>query len=119
MVGTVLDHVKLIPLGGRILIRPAGTDEERGGLVIPDTAKEKPHQGTVTAVGKGHRSNEGRLIPPDVNIGDTVLYGKYAGTEVRIDDVDYLILDEEDVVGIIAPAPEPEDLDFYVEQDGD
>ena len=121
MVGTVLAHVKIVPSGGRILVQPAEKDEERGGLVVPETAKEKPHQGQVVAVGRGRRSDDGRLIPPDVNIGDKVLYGRYAGTEVKVDDVDYLILDQDDVLGVLAPVPSPEDedLDYYVKQDGD
>jgi chaperonin GroES len=72
-----------------------------GGIIIPDTVKEKPQQGEVVAVGSGGRDESGKLIPIDVKIGDRVLFGKWSGTEVRIDDGDYLIMKESDVMGVL------------------
>jgi chaperonin GroES len=89
------------PLHDRIIVR--GIEEEKktsGGIVIPDTAKEKPQEGKVVAVGEGRRE-DGKLIPVDVKRGDRVLFGKYAGTEIKIDGEDHLILREDDVLGII------------------
>jgi len=89
------------PLHDRIIVK--GIEEEKktsGGIVIPDTAKEKPQEGKVVAVGEGRRE-EGKLIPVDVKRGDRVLFGKYAGTEIKIDGEDHLILREDDVLGII------------------
>lgn len=89
------------PLHDRIIVK--GVDEESktsGGIIIPDTAKEKPQEGKVVAVGEGRRE-EGKLIPVDVKKGDRVLFGKYAGTEIKIGGEDHLILREDDVLGII------------------
>ena len=89
------------PLHDRIIVK--GVDEESktsGGIIIPDTAKEKPQEGRVVAVGEGRRE-DGKLIPVDVKKGDRVLYGKYAGTEIKIGGEDHLILREDDVLGII------------------
>jgi chaperonin GroES len=89
------------PLHDRIIVK--GIEEEKktsGGIVIPDTAKEKPQEGKVVAVGEGRRE-DGKLIPVDVKRGDRVLFGKYAGTEIKIDGEDHLILREDDVLGII------------------
>jgi len=89
------------PLHDRIIVK--GIEEEQktsGGIVIPDTAKEKPQEGKVVAVGQGRRE-DGKLIPVDVKRGDRVLFGKYAGTEIKIDGEDHLILREDDVLGII------------------
>jgi chaperonin GroES len=90
------------PLHDRLLVKRL--DEEtktKGGIIIPDTAKEKPLEGAVVAVGKGKLSNEGKVTPLDVKTGDKILFGKYAGTEVKIDGTEHLILREEDVLAII------------------
>ena len=87
------------PLGDRIVVQPTQREEmTRGGIVLPDTAKEKPQEGKVIAVGPGHLSDTGKLIPLEIQEGDTVIYAKYAGTEVQFDSIDYLILSERDVL---------------------
>ena len=92
---------KLSPLADRVVVKPLEeTETMRGGLYIPDTAKEKPQQGEVVAVGPG-RMEEGKRVPLEVKVGDRVLYGKYSGTEVNIDGEQYLILRESDVLAII------------------
>ena len=95
--------MKIKPLGDRVLVKPLEEDEEqvRGGIIIPDTAKEKPQQGKVKAVGPGKRTDDGTSLPMNVKVGQVVLYGKYAGTEVKIDNEDYLIMSESDIFGII------------------
>jgi len=91
--------VKLDPMGDRVVVQPAGREETtKSGIVIPDTAKEKPQRGTVIAVGKGRRDDDGERIPLDVEVGDMVLFAKYAGTEFRHEDEDYLILSEKDIL---------------------
>jgi chaperonin GroES len=93
---------KIQPLADRVVVQPMeDTEQMRGGLYIPDTAKEKPMQGSIVAVGPGKLSDENERIAPDVAVGDTVLYGKYSGTEVSVDGEDYLILRESDVLAII------------------
>ena len=94
--------VTIKPLEDRIVIK-AGEAEQTtaSGLVIPDTAKEKPQEGEVIAVGPGGRNERGELVPLDVKAGDTVLFGKWSGTEVKIDGVDYLIMKESDIMGIV------------------
>ena len=93
--------MSLQPLEDRIVVRPAEAEEKTAsGLVIPDTAKEKPQQGEVLAVGPGRRSDSGELIPLDINVGDTVVYSKYGGTEITIDGEDLLILAARDVLAI-------------------
>jgi chaperonin GroES len=90
------------PLADRILVKPAPAEEKTAsGIIIPDTAKEKPMQGEVIAVGKGRIADNGQLIQPEIKVGDKVLYGKYSGTEVTIDGVEYLIMRESDVYAII------------------
>lgn len=97
-----LTGVKITPLGDRVLVRPVEKEESRrSGLIIPDTAKEKPQQGSVVAVGKGKIAEDGKVIPMDVKSGDRVLYGKYSGTEIKIDDVDHLIMHQDDILGIL------------------
>jgi chaperonin GroES len=76
----------------------------KGGIIIPDTAKEKPQEGEVIAVGGGKKTEEGKVIPLDVKAGDRILFGKYSGTEIKIDDVEYLIIREDEVLGIIEAA---------------
>ena len=90
------------PLADRIVIKPLEeTEQMRGGLYIPDTAKEKPQQGEVIAVGPGKLTDEGQRIPAELKAGDRVLYGKYSGTEVTVGDEQYLILRESDVLAVI------------------
>ncbi|RLD17224.1 MAG: co-chaperone GroES [Caldiserica bacterium] len=94
--------MKLKPLGDRVLVEPIEEKEVRkGGIIIPDTAKEKPQEGKVIAVGPGKRDEKGNLIPMDVKEGDKILFGKYAGTEVKIDGKEYLIMHQEDILAII------------------
>jgi chaperonin GroES len=94
--------MKIRPLNDRVLVEPEKEEEvKKGGIIIPDTAKEKPQQGKVVAVGKGKRDDTGKLIPMDVKVGDKVLMPKYGGTEVKIDDRDYQIIREEDILGVI------------------
>ena len=91
--------VKLEPLGDRVVVQPASREETtRSGIVIPDTAKEKPQRGNVIAVGKGRRDDDGDRIPMDVAVGDTVLFAKYGGTEFKFEDEEYLILSEKDIL---------------------
>ncbi len=90
------------PMADRVVIRPAEeTEEMRGGLYIPDTAKEKPQQGHVVAAGPGRLNDDGERIPMEVKVGDLVLYGKYAGTEVSLQGNDYLIVKEADVLAVL------------------
>jgi len=94
--------MKLKPLGDRVVIKPLEQKEvKKGGIIIPDTAKEKPQEGEVVAVGKGKISDDGKLIPVDVKVGDKILYGKYSGTEIKLEDVEYLIMHQEDILGIV------------------
>ena len=91
--------VKLEPLGDRVVVQPAGREETtKSGIVIPDTAKEKPQRGNVVAVGQGRRDDDGDRIPMDVAVGDQVLFAKYAGTEFKYEDVEYLILSVKDIL---------------------
>ena len=90
------------PLHDRVLIRRVGQEEKsRGGIIIPDTAQEKPMEGEIVAVGPGARGEDGSLQPLDVKAGDRVLFGKWSGTEVKIDGVDYLIMKESDIMGVM------------------
>lgn len=90
------------PLHDRILVKRLEEEQKtKGGIIIPDTAKEKPMEGEVIAVGKGKVAEDGKVIKLDVAAGDRVLFSKYAGTEVKIDNVDYLIMREDDILGII------------------
>jgi chaperonin GroES len=94
--------LKVKPLADRVVVKPLEDAEQmRGGLYIPDTAKEKPQQGEVVAVGPGKLTEEGKRVDPELKVGDKVLYGKYSGTEVTLDDAQYLILRESDVLAII------------------
>lgn len=94
---------RLRPLHDRIIVKPLEAPEEiRGGIIIPDTAKERPQEGEVIAVGPGRLLDDGRRVPVDVKVGDRVLFEKYAGTEVELDDETYLIMREGDVLGIIS-----------------
>jgi chaperonin GroES len=94
--------MKFRPLHDRIVIKRIEAEaKSAGGIIIPDTAKEKPQQGEVVAVGPGGRDETGKLIPIDVKAGDRVLFGKWSGTEVKIDDQEYLIMKESDVMGVL------------------
>ena len=95
--------INVKPLGDRILVKPIeGEEEKKGGIIIPDTAKEKPEKGEVIAVGIGKLMDNGQRVAPEVKAGDKVLFGKYGGTEIKIDGDTYMILHEEDVLGILA-----------------
>lgn len=93
---------KIKPLADRVVVTPLEDDEQmRGGLYIPDTAKEKPQQGKIVALGPGKLSDEGTRVEPDVEVGQTVLYGKYSGTDVTIDGEEFLILRESDILAVM------------------
>jgi chaperonin GroES len=95
--------MKIKPLSDRVVIRALEAEEKKqGGIIIPDTAKEKPQEGEVVAVGPGKVTDNGTKIEPSVKKGDRVLFGKYAGTDVTVDDEDYLILRESDILAIIS-----------------
>ena len=95
--------MKFRPLHDRIVVRRIEADAKtKGGIIIPDTAKEKPQEGEVIAVGPGARDEAGKIHALDVKVGDRVLFGKWSGTEIKIDDVDYLVMKESDIVGVIA-----------------
>jgi len=102
MADAVLTKVKIKPLGDRVLVRPTEKEkQERGGLIIPETAKEKPQEGEIVAAGKGKMGDDGKLIPMEVKAGDKILYGKYSGTEIKIDGDEYLIMHQDDILGIL------------------
>jgi chaperonin GroES len=95
--------MKFKPLSDRVLVKPLEAKEQtKGGIVLPDTAKEKPQEGEIIAVGEGKRGSDGKIVPLSLKIGDKVLYGKYSGTEITLDEQEYLIVREEDVLGVIA-----------------
>ncbi|GHT60547.1 10 kDa chaperonin [Endomicrobiia bacterium] len=90
------------PLGEKVLVKPTETKEvKKGGIIIPDTAKEKPQEGEVIAVGTGKKTEDGKTVALDVKKGDKVLFGKYSGSEVKFNDVEYLIMSQDDILGII------------------
>ena len=94
--------MKFRPLHDRVVVRRIESDERTaGGIIIPDTAKEKPQEGEIIAVGPGARDESGKLVPLDVKAGDRILFGKWSGTEAKIDGQDYLIMKESDVMGIL------------------
>jgi chaperonin GroES len=94
--------MKFRPLHDRVVVKRIDAEEKtRGGIIIPDTAKEKPQEGEVVAVGPGARDETGKLVPLDVKVGDRVLFGKWSGTEVKIDGQDLLIMKESDIMGVI------------------
>ncbi|WP_029356465.1 co-chaperone GroES [Bosea sp. 117] len=94
--------MKFRPLHDRVVVKRVDAEEKTaGGIIIPDTAKEKPSQGEVVAAGPGARDEAGKLVPLDVKAGDRVLFGKWSGTEVKIDGVDYLIMKESDILGVL------------------
>jgi chaperonin GroES len=98
----IMAKTKFRPLHDRVVVkRVAAEDKSKGGIIIPDTAKEKPQQGEVVAVGPGGRDENGKLIPMDLKAGDRVLFGKWSGTEVKLDGEELLIMKESDIMGVI------------------
>ncbi|MGB9803845.1 co-chaperone GroES [Desulfofundulus sp.] len=94
--------MKIRPLGERVVVKPLPTEEKtKGGIVLPETAKEKPQEGEVVAVGPGRLLENGTRVPVDLKVGDRVLFSKYAGNEVKIDDEEFLIMREADILGVI------------------
>jgi chaperonin GroES len=95
--------MKIRPLQDRVLVKRIEDDLEKtkGGIIIPDTAKEKPQQGKVIAAGKGKVNDEGKVTPLDVKVGDTILFGKYSGSEIKIDGEEHLIMREDDILGVV------------------
>ena len=97
--------MKFRPLHDRVVVTRIDAEEKTtGGIIIPDTAKEKPQEGRVVAIGPGGRDENGKSIPIDVKVGDRVLFGKWSGTEVKIDGVEYLIMKESDIMGVLVEA---------------
>jgi chaperonin GroES len=98
-------QMKFRPLHDRVVVKRIDPDaKSAGGIIIPDTAQEKPSQGEIIAVGSGGRDESGKLTPIDLKVGDHVLFGKWSGTEVKLDDVDYLIMKESDIMGVLDGA---------------
>ncbi|GAC1340677.1 MAG: co-chaperone GroES [Beijerinckiaceae bacterium] len=96
-------HMKFRPLHDRVVVkRLEGEEKTKGGIIIPDTAKEKPQEGEIIAVGSGARDESGKIVPLDVKKGDRILFGKWSGTEVKIDGQDLLIMKESDIMGVVA-----------------
>jgi len=95
--------MKIRPLQDRVLVKRIEDELEKtkGGIIIPDTAKEKPQQGKVIAAGKGKVNDEGKVTPLDVKVGDTILFGKYSGSEIKIDGEEHLIMREDDILGVV------------------
>ena len=94
--------MKIRPLQDRVIVKRIEEEEKsKGGIIIPDTAKEKPQEGKVVAVGKGKLNEDGKIIPLDVKVNDRVLFGKYSGTEINMDGQEHLIMREEDILGVI------------------
>lgn len=94
--------MKFRPLYDRILVERVESEEvTKGGIILPDTAKEKPQQGKIIAVGKGKKTDDGKVIPLELKEGDTILFGKYSGSEIKIEGVEYLIMREDDILGLV------------------
>ena len=95
--------MKIRPLQDRVIVKRLedAVEKTKGGIIIPDTAKEKPQQGKVIAVGKGKVNDDGKLTPLDVKVGETILFGKYSGSEIKIDGEEHLIMREEDILGVV------------------
>ncbi len=94
--------MKIRPLGDRVLVKRVSEQEKtKGGIVLPDTAKEKPQRGEVVAVGEGRLTDDGKRIPMNVKVGDKVIFAKYAGTEIELDDEEYLLMSESDILAIL------------------
>jgi chaperonin GroES len=96
------NNMKFRPLHDRILVERVESEEKTsGGIILPDTAKEKPQQGKIIAVGSGKRTEDGKIIPLELKAGDLILFGKYSGSEVKVDGIEYLIMREDDVLGLV------------------
>ena len=94
--------MKIRPLQDRVIVKRIAEEEKtKGGIIIPDTAKEKPQEGKVIAVGKGKANDDGKVVPLDVKVGDKILFGKYSGTEIKINGEEHLIMREEDILGVV------------------
>jgi len=95
--------MKIRPLQDRVMVKRLenGVEKTKGGIIIPDTAKQKPEQGKIVAVGKGKVNDDGKLMPVGVKVGDTILFGKYSGSEVELDGEEHLIMREEDIFGVV------------------
>lgn len=95
--------MQIVPLGDRVLVKPLeeGTDQAKGKILIPDTAKEKPQEAKVIAVGSGKTLENGKVVAPEVKAGDIIIFGKYSGSEVKVDDKEYLIIDADDILAIV------------------
>jgi chaperonin GroES len=101
--GNVMSKSKFRPLHDRVVVKRIDAEEKtKGGIIIPDSAKEKPSQGEITAVGPGGRDEAGKLIPIDLKVGDRVLFGKWSGTEVKLDGEELLIMKESDIMGVLS-----------------
>src|SRR6478736_3536135 len=104
--GDVMSKSKFRPLHDRVVVKRIDAEEKtKGGIIIPDSAKEKPSQGEITAVGPGGRDEAGKLIPIDLKVGDRVLFGKWSGTEVKLDGQELLIMKESDIMGVLTDLP--------------
>ena len=98
--------MKIRPLHDRIVVKRVEEQETvRGGIIIPDSAKEKPQEGEVVAVGNGKRLEDGKLLPLDVQVGDRILFGKYSGSDIKLDGEEYMIMREDEVLGVLDAAP--------------
>ena len=95
--------MKIRPLQDRVIVKrlDESVEKTKGGIIIPDTAKQKPEQGKIVAVGKGKVNDDGKLMPVGVKVGDTILFGKYSGSEIKLDGVEHLIMREEDILGVV------------------
>ncbi|MBP1685598.1 MAG: chaperonin Cpn10 [Deltaproteobacteria bacterium] len=94
--------MKIRPLQDRVIVKRIAEEEKtKGGIIIPDTAKEKPQEGKIIAVGKGKVSDDGKLVPMEVKVGDRILFGKYSGSEIKLNGEEHLIMREEDILGVI------------------
>ena len=97
--------MKIHPLHDRVVVKRIEEQETvKGGIIIPDTAKEKPQEGLVIAVGNGKRTDDGKIVPLDVKVGDRILFGKYSGSEIKLDEEEFLIIREEEILGVIEGA---------------
>jgi len=96
------DKITIQPLGDRVLVKPVEKEEvHKSGIIIPDTAKEKPQEGEIIAAGPGKLGEDGKRLSMDVKAGDRILYGKYSGTEIKINDTEYLIMHQDDILGVL------------------
>jgi chaperonin GroES len=110
---------KFRPLHDRVVVKRIDAEEKtKGGIIIPDTAKEKPSQGEITAVGPGGRDETGKLIPLDLKVGDRVLFGKWSGTEVKLDGDELLIMKESDIIGVLSGSATPRSVAFSMAMPG-